>query len=93
MITMEFIELHAIFKGSVQGVGFRASVRSMATKLEIVGTIQNLDDGSVELIGQAPKQTLETFILNIQNRFPASQISSISYTKPIKPFSSFTILI
>lgn len=36
--------------GVVQGVGFRAFVRSHARGLGLVGSVRNLEDGSVEVV-------------------------------------------
>jgi acylphosphatase len=37
-------------QGIVQGVGFRYCVKAFANNLKLSGTVQNLDDGSVQLI-------------------------------------------
>lgn len=89
---MEELELHLIFEGRVQGVGFRAAVLSLALKLGVTGTVRNLPGGTVELEAQASKETLEALITAIQKQFPASRCSSITYTLPTKKFSSFQII-
>ena len=38
-----------IYQGRVQGVGFRYSVKRIAGGYEVVGTVRNLPDGTVEL--------------------------------------------
>lgn len=42
--------IHIEIKGSVQGVGFRSTARTLATKLGLVGLIRNLPNGNVEII-------------------------------------------
>ena len=39
-----------IFSGRVQGVGFRYTTKEVATGYDIVGSVKNLPDGSVELL-------------------------------------------
>lgn len=49
---MEKIRKHFIFKGRVQGVGFRYRSMYAARSLGITGWVQNLPDGSVEMEAQ-----------------------------------------
>ena len=49
------------YAGHVQGVGFRYTVRSVATGFEVTGTIRNLADGRVELITEGTREELEGF--------------------------------
>lgn len=39
-----------IVTGRVQGVGFRYYIYKLALRLNVKGTVRNLDDGSVEII-------------------------------------------
>ena len=41
---------NVFFEGRVQGVGFRYSVRQVATGFEVTGWVKNLPDGRVELL-------------------------------------------
>ena len=42
--------LSICYEGKVQGIGFRATVLSLAKGFEIRGWIKNLPDGGVELL-------------------------------------------
>jgi acylphosphatase len=53
--------LEVIFSGRVQGVGFRYTVRSLAAGFEVLGTVRNLPDGTVELVVEGSKSELEAF--------------------------------
>ena len=55
------------FAGRVQGVGFRYSVKTVATGFEVTGTVRNLDDGRVELIAEGQKPELQQFLLAIRD--------------------------
>jgi acylphosphatase len=50
------------YEGRVQGVGFRYSVKSLATGYEVVGSIKNLMDGRVELEVQGEATEVEAFL-------------------------------
>ena len=43
------ISLQVFYEGNVQGVGFRWTVRHIATGFEVRGSVRNLPDGRVEL--------------------------------------------
>ncbi len=58
---MNRLRLQVDYSGSVQGVGFRYTVKSLAAGYEVVGTIRNLPDGRVELIVEGLKTELEAF--------------------------------
>jgi acylphosphatase len=55
------------YSGRVQGVGFRYSVKTVATGFEVTGTVRNLDDGRVELIAEGQKPELEEFLVAIRD--------------------------
>jgi acylphosphatase len=53
-MTMDVIRRHAVVRGVVQGVGFRASARSQARTLSLTGFARNLPDGTVEVEVEGP---------------------------------------
>lgn len=53
--------MHIFYSGHVQGVGFRYTVKSVAAGFEIVGSVRNLIDGRVELVGEGQREELEAF--------------------------------
>ena len=84
--------LHAIFEGSVQGVGFRYLSRDIAIKLGITGFIKNLDDGKVEIIAEAEDKTLQEFLEKIRQTFSENiKKEDIQWLEPSSKFKDFTI--
>ena len=53
--------IQIIYSGQVQGVGFRYSVKSVATGFEVTGSVRNLPGGGVELVAEGAKDELEAF--------------------------------
>lgn len=51
-----------IFKGQVQGVGFRYTCQRIATELNLTGSAKNLDNGNVEVEIQGDEDKIMTFI-------------------------------
>jgi len=51
--------LHAIIRGRVQRVFFRASTEAEAQRLGLSGWVCNRPDGAVELVAEGSRQTLE----------------------------------
>lgn len=88
------IELHAIFKGRVQGVGFRWTIVDHAEKFQLTGVTKNLSNGTVEVYAQGKKESLEAFLESVKKDSGFARIESISseYKKPDKVYHDFRIV-
>ncbi|HEY4328345.1 MAG TPA: acylphosphatase [Phycisphaerae bacterium] len=58
-----------IFSGRVQGVGFRYTTVQLAQDLPLSGTVQNLPDGSVQLIAQGEPAAIEKLLDRLREHF------------------------
>ena len=58
---------HIIFKGRVQGVGFRFQAKMLADRLGLTGTVRNMFDGSVEVNIQGNENQLMNFFKGLEN--------------------------
>jgi acylphosphatase len=90
---MEKIEMKAIFKGNVQGVFFRQHVKEYAEKYKVSGYVKNLENGSVEVVAIADKNTLDEFIKEIQKKPGYGSIEHVEtkYFEKFKEFNGFEI--
>jgi acylphosphatase len=59
--------MQILYSGTVQGVGFRYNVKSVANGFEVTGTVRNLTDGRVELLAEGVKDELEAFRQGIRD--------------------------
>lgn len=80
------------YRGRVQGVGFRATTRSIASGYNVAGYVRNQPDGSVELVIEGPAHEVDQVLETIQDRL-ATNIKSVTAenTAPDEPLSGFTI--
>ena len=53
------ISLTIIYTGRVQGVGFRATVRSIAQELGVAGTVRNNHNGTVSVCARGTQDQLD----------------------------------
>jgi acylphosphatase len=84
-----------LYSGRVQGVGFRASVRSIAQGYDVTGTVRNLPDGRVELQAQTrDSEELEAFLTAIDESDLAGLIkdSERHVMAPLAGLRGFTIV-
>jgi len=88
------IELQAIVKGRVQGVGFRWTVVECAEKFDLKGTVQNLSNGTVEIIAQGKRTRLDEFLVYLKANSGFARIDSVSarYFSAKDSFISFKVL-
>jgi acylphosphatase len=56
------ISLQIFFEGSVQGVGFRWSVKQIAKGFDLVGWVRNLPDGRVEMQASGEETEVRAFL-------------------------------
>ena len=55
-------QMHVIFSGRVQGVGFRYTVCRLSEPFSVSGFIRNLCDGNVELVAEGDEHELNRFL-------------------------------
>lgn len=84
-------QVHLLISGFVQGVGYRAFVKSKARKLGLTGWVRNLMDNRVEVLAQGDEKILQKLI-EICERGPfLSDVKDVSveWQKPQERFESF----
>jgi len=74
------VQVHAIIRGRVQGVFYRAFTQRCAHKLGLVGWVRNRADGNVELLAQGEKGPLEELLRQCRQGPPAAQVQDIELT-------------
>ena len=89
MITCELI----VF-GSVQGVGYRATVTEIAKRHGVNGFVRNLPDGTVRIVAQSEnKSRLEEFIASVSINDPPIKVTRLEkrFFDSENKYDSFTI--
>lgn len=88
------LEMHAIFQGRVQGVGFRAAVKKFALDLGLTGTVKNIGDEKVEIVAQGKKESLNRLIEQLKKAFNHGSLHDvqIEFQKAAQSFDTFSIL-
>lgn len=66
-----------IITGLVQGVFFRASTRTQAQALGLVGYARNLPDGSVEVLAAGDAAAIEALERWLQHGPPQARVESV----------------
>jgi len=90
--------------GSVQAVGYRVYVKSVAMLMSVKGLVRNLGDGSVEIFAEAEKDVLEKFIKAVDVKGRPADVLSLNverievrwegesgYTGPWRQYKQFEI--
>ena len=77
---MDIVRKHVRFTGKVQGVNFRYTSMTQATKLGLTGWVRNDDDGSVEMEVQGPEELIDELYDIMENISRRIVIDSIDET-------------
>lgn len=64
------IARRVIFEGRVQGVGFRYTCKDIAKGFDVIGTVRNLVDGTVELEVMGEDEEVKEYINEIAEESP-----------------------
>lgn len=85
--------MQVFYSGNVQGVGFRYTVKSVATGFELTGIVRNLPDGRVHLVAEGPRGELEGFRQAIREAGLEHFIrnEAVDWTEPKNEFRGFEI--
>lgn len=81
-----------IITGKVQGVAFRAYAREQAEIVGIVGYVQNLADGSVEIWAEGEQEAVDEMKAWCKHGPVLADVLEVhSYSVPLEGFISFDI--
>jgi acylphosphatase len=69
--------LHAIVRGTVQGVGFRWFVQRAAARLELQGWVANRADRSVEVVAEGASNDIDALLAILREGSPSSHVSGV----------------
>ena len=62
------IRRDVIYSGRVQGVGFRWTTNHIAKNYDVLGSVENREDGSVYMVVEGPDKDVEAFMNAIAER-------------------------
>jgi acylphosphatase len=70
--------MEAVVTGEVQNVRYRVFVQDSATVLDLVGSVENLPDGSVKVIAEGPPDVLKEFVEYLNEGSLQAKVASVS---------------
>ncbi len=82
------ISLQIFYEGSVQGIGFRWSVRHIAKGFDLTGWVRNLTDGRVEMQVSGQEKEIRAFLDAIMQSELRAHIRKQTETKLEKPVAA-----
>ena len=79
--------------GRVQLVMFRDFVERKASGLRLVGHVRNLPDGTVEVIAEGNKDSLDALVLHLQKGPLLARVDGVAveWVKPSGTYTGFSI--
>jgi acylphosphatase len=87
-------QLHAIVRGRVQGVSFRYNAQHAARRLDLMGWVRNLPDGTVETLAQGDEARLQQYEAWLQHGPQGAVVTAVDtqWSDMSSPYNSFEIL-
>lgn len=85
----------AIVRGRVQGLNFRSMVKLRALTLGLVGTVQNLPDGTVAIEAEGERPALETLLHWVNTDPGGVEVEQVDdrWSEPTGQYRTFEILV
>lgn len=83
---------HILFKGHVQGVGFRYQTQNFADQLGLHGWVKNLSDGRVECMCEGSRKQIDNLCQMLSEHF-GKKIHEclVTFNNDSKHYQSFDI--
>lgn len=83
----------AIIHGVVQGVGYRFFAEREASRLNVVGFVRNLSDGTVEVVAEGDDDSLAKFLERLRKGPSMGYVSKVDvqWESPRGDFYTFEI--
>ena len=84
-----------IVAGDVQEVGFRAFVMRLGQKMKLTGNVENLFDGTVRILCEGERETVESYIKKLKANDGTVNIENVDvkFSKPQNKFKGFRVKI
>jgi len=91
----ELTRLHATVHGKVQGVNFRYFVSENARRLGLHGWVRNRFNGTVEVLAEGKRNTLDTLIKYLHQGSRSSHVTKVDHEwqEASGEFDSFNVRI
>ena len=87
------IRKDVIYKGRVQGVGFRWTTNHISRQFSVTGTVQNRADGTVHLVVEGEQKEVEAFMMAIAERMTTNiKETTIHEADYLGEFEDFRVL-
>ncbi len=84
--------VNVYYSGSVQGIGFRYTARSVGKKYAVSGWVKNLPDGRVEIVAEGEEGVLKDFLQDIREQMNYAHFKEdIGWSEPTGEFNGFEI--
>lgn len=81
-----------VYRGNVQGVGFRYTARSLAEDFRISGVVKNITDGSVQLVAEGEAAEVDRFLAAVDARMgDLVQTREVRWLHPAGDLRGFAI--
>jgi len=85
--------LKIIVSGRVQGVWFRQSTLEVAKELGLVGTVQNLPNGNVEIHAQGEEDALNKLLVWCRDGSKTAEVDKLMHSEfSIREYHEFKII-
>ena len=85
-------QIHVIFSGQVQGVGFRFTTESIADQLGLVGWVKNIRVGDVEVLAEGQEAALKDLVSRLDDQFSGYiEKKQVSWSPATGEFKDFGI--
>ncbi len=87
------IEVEAVFRGRVQGVGFRWQTERVMQSHDVGGYVKNLPDGRVELLLHGEEGEVEAALQSVERALSRyiDDFTCLRRPPPEQPLTSFQI--
>jgi acylphosphatase len=80
---MSVVRVRAVVTGRVQGVFYRDSCRSQATRLGVRGSVRNRSDGSVEVVAEGDRGRVEELLTWCRQGPPGAVVTGITVSDEV----------
>lgn len=86
-------QLEAHVTGRVQGVGFRYFTMQQARRLGLDGWVRNESDGSVRVVAEGSRESLDEFLVRLRNGPSGARVDGINadWSSACGSFSGFAV--